>query len=190
MDRGVFFDKDGVLNIDKGIEDNLMSVDLYPWSGDIITDMRNKGFKIFIVTNQPVVARGLVTEKELNNILKEFLLMIKSQNEDALIDKVYYCPHHPNGDLIKYRKKCECRKPEPGMLIKASKEYNIDLSRSYMIGDRISDIIAGHLAGCTTIQFISGRHNDKEIESDLVLDKKIEPDFKIKSIYELDSIIL
>ena len=190
MDRAVFFDKDGVLNIDKGIEDNLMSVDLYPWSGDIITDMRNKGFKIFIVTNQPVVAKGLVTEKELNNILGEFLLMIKNQNEDALVDKIYYCPHHPNGDLIKYRKKCECRKPKPGMLIKASKEYNIDLNRSYMVGDRISDIIAGHLAGCTTIQFFSGRHNDKEIESDLVLDKKIEPDFKIKSIYELDSIIL
>jgi len=189
MDRAVFFDKDGVLNIDKGIEDDLMMADIYPWSGDIIAGLRNKGFKIFVVTNQPVVARGLITEKELNNTLKEFQVMIKSQNEDALIDKIYYCPHHPSGDLMKYRKKCECRKPRPGMLIKASKEFNIDLSKSYMIGDRISDIIAGYLAGCTTIQFFSGRHNDKEIESDLVLDKKIEPDFTITNIYRLRSII-
>ena len=116
--------------------------------------------------------------------------MIKRQNEDAIIDRIYYCPHHPNGDLQEYRKICECRKPKPGMLIRASEEYGIDLNRSYMIGDRISDIIAGHLAGCKTIQFLSGRHNDRQIESDLVLEKNIEPDFTITDIYQIRNIII
>ncbi len=190
MNRAVFFDKDGVLNIDKGVEDNLKKLELFPWSGGIIAEFRNQNFKIFIITNQPVVARGFITEKELNNTFKQFQKKLREQNKNASIDRIYYCPHHPNGDLMKYRKKCECRKPKPGMLIRASKEYNIDLSRSYMVGDRISDIIAGYLAGCKTIQLLSGKHNEKEIESDLVLDEKIEPDFTITNIYELRNIIL
>lgn len=190
MNKAVFFDKDGVLNIDNGIEDNLNFTNLFPWSGDIVAGLRKKGFKIFMVTNQPVVARGLITEKELIKKLERFKKLIRIQNSDAIIDKIYYCPHHPNADLKEYRKSCECRKPKPGMLIKASNEYNIDLSKSFMIGDRISDIIAGHLAGCTTLQFLSGRHNDEEIESDLILDKEIKPDFIISDINELKDIIL
>lgn len=190
MNKAVFFDKDGVLNIDNGIEDNLNFTNLFPWSGDIVAGLRKKGFKIFMVTNQPVVARGLITEKELIKKLERFKKLIRIQNSDAIIDKIYYCPHHPNADLKEYRKSCECRKPKPGMLMKASIEYNIDLSKSFMIGDRISDIIAGHLAGCTTLQFLSGRHNDEEIESDLILDKEIKPDFIISDINELKDIIL
>ncbi len=190
MNRAVFFDKDGVLNIDKGVKHHQNYVDLFPWSGDIIAEFKSKNFKIFVVTNQPAVARGLITEKDLNNAFKQFIEMIKKQNSEALIDRIYYCPHHPNGDLKKYREICECRKPKPGMLIRASNEYDIDLNRSYMIGDRISDIVAGHLAGCTTIQFLSGRHHEKEIESDLVLGKNVEPDFTIKNIYNLESIVL
>lgn len=188
--KAVFFDKDGVLNIDNGIEDNLDFTNPFPWSGDIVAGLRKKGFKIFVVTNQPVVARGLITERELINKLERFKELIRIQNSDAIIDKIYYCPHHPNADLEEYRKSCECRKPKPGMLIRASNEYNVDLSKSFMVGDRISDIIAGHLAGCTTLHFLSGRHNDKEIESDLVLDKEIKPDFVISDINELKDIIL
>lgn len=190
MNKAIFFDKDGVLNIDNGVEDNLKKLELFPWSGDIIAEFRNQNFKIFIVTNQPVVARGLIAEKELNDTFKQFQELIKRQNNNALIDRIYYCPHHPNGDLREYRKTCECRKPKPGMLVRASKEYNIDLNKSYMVGDRISDIIAGNLAGCKTIQLLSGKHNESQIESDLVLDEKIEPDFKITNIYELRKIIL
>lgn len=190
MNKAVFFDKDGVLNTDKGITDDPDFTDLYPQIGDIIAGLRKRGYKIFVVTNQPVVARGIIDEKELAMGLEQFKNTVRNQNADAVIDKIYYCPHHPNADLEEYRTICECRKPKPGMLIEASKEYDVDLKTSFMIGDRISDIIAGHLAGCTTLLFLSGRHTEKPIESDLKPDGEIMPDFIISDIKEVKNIIL
>ncbi len=151
MNRAVFFDKDGVLNIDKGVKHHQNYVDLFPWSGDIIAEFKSKNFKIFVVTNQPAVARGLITEKDLNNAFKQFIEMIKKQNSEALIDRIYYCPHHPDGIIKEYRKVCNCRKPKPGMLLKAAEEYDVDLKNSIMIGDMESDLIAGRAVGCEVL---------------------------------------
>ena len=188
--RAIFFDKDGVLNIDKGIQGNKEQAELYAGVGDLIAYFKNKKFKIFVVTNQPVVARGMLTEAELNKLFDEFQKIILAQNKKAIIDKIYYCPHHPNANVEKYRKNCECRKPKAGMLNQAAREFDIDLKNSYMVGDRISDIIAGYLAGCKTVHVMSGKHEEKMIETDLVLNKEVKPDFVISDILRLEDIVL
>lgn len=188
MYRAIFFDKDGVLNVDKGFED-FLNVELYKDSGETIAYFRSKGFKIFVVTNQTCIARGLITEKELKQSLKEFEKLLLQQNSDAKIDEIFYCPHHPNATDEAYRKNCKMRKPHPGMLLKAAEKYEIDLKKSYLIGDRVTDITAGYLAGCLTIQVLTEKYQDKGIESDLHYNTNLEPDFKILELNDLKRII-
>ncbi|MFH1222824.1 MAG: HAD family hydrolase [Pseudomonadota bacterium] len=190
MNKAVFFDKDGVLNLDKGFDGKWNNVELYSEAGPTISYLRGLGYKIFVITNQTVIARGLSTEAILNDELIQFQRLLLEQDKKALIDKIYYCPHHPNADLVMYRTNCECRKPKPGMLLKASKEYDLDLKKSYVVGDRISDIIAGHLAGCITVQCLTGQHDEKMIETDLKIKEEIRPEHTIKSLSELRKIIL
>ena len=189
MNKAVFFDKDGVLNSDKGFNKNWNTVELYKGVGDTIKYLRGLGFKIFVITNQTVIARGLLKEEELKKTLRTFESLILDQNKDATIDKIYYCPHHPNADVGSYRGDCDCRKPKPGMLINASKEFNVDLKSSFMVGDRISDVIAGHLAGCITVQCQTGKHNDDMIETSLDVSSEIKPDYVINKLEELKNII-
>ena len=146
------------------------------------------GYLLFIVSNQTVVSRGLITEQdveELNSFIGELLL----EKSGCRIEHFYYCPHHPEATLSQYRIKCECRKPRPGMLLQAAKEYNLDLSTSFMIGDRISDIVAGHRAGCRTILVETGMHQEKPIISD-AMDLSVKPDFVCTDLYEASTIIM
>ena len=188
--KAIFFDKDGVLNVDKKNVKDLCELEFLPDAGNVIAFFIDKGFKIFIVTNQTVIARGIITEESLHRQLKEFQLMLLEQNKKAIVDKIYYCPHHPNANVLEYRKICECRKPKPGMLLLVSKEYSIDFKKSYMVGDRISDIIAGYLAGCKTIQYKTEKYNEPMIETDLKVPKEIKPDFTIMNLSELKEVIL
>ncbi|HOD40611.1 MAG TPA: HAD family hydrolase [Candidatus Wallbacteria bacterium] len=185
----MFLDKDGVINVDKGVSGNFEPVELYAHICDLIAEFKSAGFKIFVVTNQPVVARGLMSEDELKIYFEKFRDLILKTNTGAAIDKIYYCPHHPDANDERYRALCECRKPKPGMLLTAAREYGIDLKASYMIGDRMSDITAGSLAGCRTIHFLSGMHTQKAIISDFKPDKEIRPDYTINGLCELRSII-
>lgn len=194
MNKAVFFDKDGVLNVDKNLVNEsqipeIFKVDLIESAADTIAYCRKKGFKIFIITNQTVIARGLINEEELATINKEFERLLLCQNSEAKIDKIYYCPHHPSANIEKYRVICDCRKPKPGLLLKASEEFAINLEESYMIGDRISDIYAGKLAGCKTILLRSGMHDKKLIETDLKLDKDLCSDYIIDSLSEIKGIV-
>ncbi|PKL35232.1 MAG: D,D-heptose 1,7-bisphosphate phosphatase [Spirochaetae bacterium HGW-Spirochaetae-1] len=189
MKRGLFFDKDGVLTIDKGVGKNIFEMELYPASADTIAYFRNLGFQIFVITNQPVVARGIISEEKLLAYFETLKQELLKKNLSSIIDRIYYCPHHPSANLEKYRIRCECRKPKPGMLISASREFDIDLTRSYMIGDRITDIVAGSAAGCKTVQCLTGRHEDPLIETDMVFNRGIEPDHRILNLEELKQII-
>lgn len=189
MNRAIFFDKDGVINVDKGTSGNFEPLELIPGIAGLITLFRKSGFKIFIATNQPVVARGLMSESELEAYMNSFRSVILAADGGAVIDKIYYCPHHPNANVERYKCACECRKPKPGMLLKAGNEFGLDMAASYMIGDRMSDIIAGDLAGCRTIQFLSGKHLESSIETDLKIEKDIKPAHLISDINELRSII-
>lgn len=189
MNKAIFFDRDGVLNIDNDYITDIEDIALYDNAAHIIAHCRNLGFKTFIVTNQPVIARGLMQEIGLIKLNKDFQTLLFSRNVNALIDKIYYCPHHPNANIPEYKTICNCRKPRPGMLLKAAEEYNIDLKRSYMIGDRTSDIIAGYLAGCRTVHCQTGKHTKKMIQTDLKLPENIHADYIISNISELKEIL-
>jgi len=155
--KAVFLDRDGVINEiiyhqEMGIIDspfNVKQFELLPNVGKAINKLHSLGFKVIIVSNQPGIAKNHFTMEKFEEIrskMKEELM-----KTDSYIDAEYYCFHHPEAKLEKYKKICECRKPKPGMLLKAAKEHDINLSESWMIGDGLTDIQAGTAAGCKTI---------------------------------------
>lgn len=151
--KAIFLDRDGTVNKYVGFLRNKEEFELLPSVVDAVKKINSSGYLCIIVTNQPVVARGEVSMEELDEIHKK--LETELGKEGAFVDGLYYCPHHPHkgfeGEITELKIECDCRKPKPGMLLKASEDYNIDLSQSWMIGDSETDIIAGNRAGCKTI---------------------------------------
>ena len=123
-----------------------------PGVTEAVRKINESGYLAIVVTNQPVIARGEVSYDELHMIHNKMETLLG--NEGAYVDAIYYCPHHPHkgydGEVAKLKIDCECRKPKPGMLMQAAKDYNIDLSKSWMVGDSENDIKAGEAAGCRT----------------------------------------
>lgn len=138
--KALFLDRDGVVNIEKNYVHRKEDFELVPGIIDLITDFNKNDYRVFIVTNQAGIARGFYTIAqftEFTNWMVDFLA-----KKGAFIEKVYYCPHHPE-----FSGPCRCRKPEPGMILDAQKDYSIDLSKSILIGDKKSDILAAKHAG-------------------------------------------
>lgn len=150
--RAIFLDRDGTINVYKGFLRNIDDFELINGVAEAIKRINNSGYLCIIVTNQPVIARGEVTINELTLIHDKLETLLGK--EGAYIDSLYYCPHHPHkgyeGEISKLKIECECRKPKPGMLIQAAKDFNVDLNNSWMIGDGENDILAGLNAGCRT----------------------------------------
>lgn len=150
--RAIFLDRDGTINKYVGFLRNIDDFELLPGVADAIKTINASDYLAIVVTNQPVIARGEVTVLELRNIHNkmETLLGVKG----AYLDAIYYCPHHPHkgyeGEVLELKIDCECRKPKPGMLLRAAEDFNIDLSVSWMLGDGENDIRAGKAAGCRT----------------------------------------
>ena len=143
-------DRDGVLNKDPPhYAHRLDQLELIPRSGIAVKCLNDQGYLVIIISNQSGVARGYYTEKDVS-IFNNALLM-KIQEFGGTVDAIYYCPHHPDAKIEKYRVKCQCRKPAPGQILRAAKEHNVDLQKSYVVGDKWSDINAGKNAGCQTI---------------------------------------
>lgn len=138
--KAAFLDRDGVINLDLGYVYKI--TDFYWVRGikKVIKYLKKKNFLIIVITNQSGIARGMYLNKDvkiLHNYINKQLLKI-----DCRIDAFYYCPHHPQGTIKKYKKKCNCRKPENGMIKKAIKEWSIDIKKSFMIGDQKTDLLA------------------------------------------------
>ncbi len=150
--RAVFLDRDGVINKYVGFLRDIDQFELLFGVAEAIRKINASGYLAIIVTNQPVIARGEVTFDELEEIHNKMETLLGI--EGAYVDAVYYCPHHPDsgykGERPKLKIKCKCRKPEAGMLLKAAEDFDIDLSKSWMVGDSESDIKAGMAAGCNT----------------------------------------
>jgi len=162
MERAVFLDRDGTIIEDVGYLDDCSKIKFLPRVSEAIKLLNKSGFKVIIVTNQSGVARGYFTEdtvKEINRYTQESLA-----KRGAFIDKIYYCPHHVEGTIEEYRKDCNWRKPNPGMIEEAAREFEIDLENSFVIGDKSIDIEAGRRAGCKTILLASEKHPNKEGE--------------------------
>lgn len=138
--KAIFLDRDGTINIDKGYVYKINDFEFINKVPEALKKLKDKGYLLIVVTNQSGVARGYYKEVDIVN-LHNFVNNILWKRFCVKIDKFYYCPHHENGIVNEYRIKCKCRKPNPGMILKAVKDYNIDLSLSYMIGDRDTDEI-------------------------------------------------
>ena len=147
--KAVFLDRDGVINREVNLLNKPEQMELLPGAADAIRYINSKGYLAVVVTNQPVIARNLCSLEELDYIHATLETLLGK--EQAYLNGIYYCPHHPDKgypeERPEYKIACDCRKPKPGMLLKAASDWNIDLSESYMIGDSGRDIQAGHAAG-------------------------------------------
>ena len=154
MNKAIFFDRDGVLNEEVGY---LFEIEKFKWidgAKETIKLCNEKNFLAVVVTNQSGVARNFYTEddvKKIHDFMQEELRKI-----DARIDAFYYCPHHPEGVVEKYKKICDCRKPKPGMILQAAKDFDIDLKNSILFGDSQRDLDAAKNAGLKAGIFFGG----------------------------------
>jgi D-glycero-D-manno-heptose 1,7-bisphosphate phosphatase len=189
--RAVFVDRDGVINgmfyhPDFGILDSPANPDqfeLLPRAGEAIAELNRLGLLVIVVSNQPGIAKGKFTQALLEAIEQK----MKSNIEAAggTLDAAFYCLHHPAAVLEEYRVRCECRKPAPGLLLRAAREWNIDLTGSYMIGDGVTDIEAGRAAGATTL-FVNSR---KCYNCEALADQVVWPDYLVADLTEAATVI-
>ncbi|OGO03264.1 MAG: hypothetical protein A2Y72_01025 [Chloroflexi bacterium RBG_13_53_26] len=155
--KAVFLDRDGVINElvyhqDSGVIDSPFTPGqfrLLPKVGEAIRLLNQSGLKVIVVSNQPGIAKNHFTEETLAEIDEKMKQELKPH--EASLDRVYYCYHHPEGQNPRYRVSCSCRKPKPGMLLQAAKDFDLDLASSFVVGDNLTDVKAGEVSGCRTI---------------------------------------
>jgi D-glycero-D-manno-heptose 1,7-bisphosphate phosphatase len=152
-DRAVFFEKDGTLVEEGSYRADPKTMRLIPGAAEGLAKLRAAGYRLFIVSNQPGVARGLFRESALEPIVRRLEELLDAK--DAAIDGFYYCPHHPDGRIRGYAVECRCRKPAPGLIDDACQEHGLDPLRSWMIGGAADDVEAGRRAGCRTVMIQS-----------------------------------
>jgi D,D-heptose 1,7-bisphosphate phosphatase len=182
MRPALFLDRDGTINHDPGYIRDPEIVRLIDGVAENLKDLKKKfGFKLIIISNQAGVAKGLMTVEEVEAVNKRVKDLLEENG--VAIDDIYYCPYHPDFDPPE---KSKCRKPSPFMILQAAKDHDIDLSRSFMIGDRASDIEAGINANVKTI-LIANDIYDNEIEN-LINDGK-KPNFVAADFYEINKYI-
>jgi len=176
MEKVVFLDRDGVISKDS--PDHIKSWDEFhflPNAKEGIKLLTDHGFHIVLITNQSVIARGMVTIEGLesmhNNMKREI------EEYGSKIEKIYYCPHHPDEG-------CDCRKPKPGMLLRAIKENNIDPTKSFMVGDRMMDVEVGKKVGCKTV-IIPSELGQREMR-----ESSIKPDYVAKDLLDTSKWII
>ncbi len=145
MTVAVFLDRDGVINVDKHYVHTIDEFEFIEHAVDAMRLMKQKGYELIVVTNQAGIAKGLYTEQEFLDFTQWFDWSLIDQG--VQLDDILYCPHHIDAVVEKYKCDCDCRKPKPGMILDAAKTHNIDLAKSYLVGDRVSDILAGIAAG-------------------------------------------
>ena len=148
-DKAIFLDRDNTIIEDPGYISDPDQVKLLDGAAEALNKLSAMGYKLIVVSNQSGVARGIVTEKTLEQIHQKLRQLLAEKN--AYLDKIYYCPYHPEGVIEKYRRESDLRKPNPGMILAAAKDMDIDLDRSWAIGNSYRDILAGQRAGCKTI---------------------------------------
>lgn len=146
MRKAAFLDRDGVINIDRAYVHSRDEFDWVPGVFEAARKLVDAGFILVVVTNQSGIGRGYYTEEEYETLTD--WIRGEFERAGAPLAGVYFCPHHPEKAIERYRCECDCRKPRPGMLLRAARELDIDLSRSVMFGDKPGDATAGHEAGC------------------------------------------
>jgi len=179
--KAVLLDRDDTLIEDPGYINHPSQVKLLDGVAESLAELRAMGYKLVVVSNQSGVARGIVTEQVLGEIHDRLKALLTEKG--AYLDAIYYCPYHPEGIIPKYRRESDLRKPNPGMILQAAGEMDLDLSQSWAIGNSDRDIEAGRRAGCKTIMLETlGR--DKNLVPSLV-----KPDYRAVNLKEAVNII-
>jgi D-glycero-D-manno-heptose 1,7-bisphosphate phosphatase len=145
MNKALFLDRDGVINVDHGYVYKAIDFDFIDGIFDLVKRANEQGYKVIVVTNQSGIGRGMYTESDFVELSK--WMVSKFAQHGAIINDVLYCPHHPKAELEQYKKVCACRKPNSGMLNTAAAQHNISLTNSIMVGDKLSDVEAAIKAG-------------------------------------------
>ena len=160
--RAIFLDRDGTMNVSKGFISNADDLELIPGTIEAIKAINKSGALAIVITNQPVIARGECSFEELHNIHNKLKTLLGEKG--AFVDDIFYCPHHPDkgfeGEVPELKFDCECRKPKTGMIDEAVKKYNIDLSKSYMVGDSTMDLELARNAGVKSVLVDTGFAGD------------------------------
>jgi D-glycero-D-manno-heptose 1,7-bisphosphate phosphatase len=170
----VFLDRDGTIIEDVGYLDTLDRVVLYPWTVDSIRALNHAGLAVVVVTNQSGVARGLFTEAFVDQTHRHIDALLAAGG--ARVDAYYYCPHHPHGIVDGYTRRCDCRKPERGMISRAADEHGLDAAQSFVVGDKWLDVLLGRAVGARTLLVRTGSGAAEEmrppdgIEADAIVD--------------------
>jgi D-glycero-D-manno-heptose 1,7-bisphosphate phosphatase len=187
-DRAVFLDRDGIVVEDAGFLREAVRVRLVAGAPQALAALA-PSFRLVVVTNQTVVSRGLATEANVAALNVEIASELERAGGPRL-DAFYVCPHHPAATVDRYRLECDCRKPRPGLLLRAADELYLDLERSFLVGDRPSDIAAGAAAGCRTVLVRTGAHTAPPIESPEPIDPALRADHECDTLAEAAAWIL
>ncbi|GAA0751508.1 D-glycero-beta-D-manno-heptose 1,7-bisphosphate 7-phosphatase [Ideonella azotifigens] len=145
MTRAVFLDRDGVVNRDHAYVHRWEDFEFVPGALDAARRLADAGFRLVIVTNQSGIARGYYTEAQYFALTERMCAVFERQG--APLAAVYHCPHHPAGSVVAFARECDCRKPRPGMILRAAAEHLLSLPESILVGDKLSDIEAARAAG-------------------------------------------
>jgi D,D-heptose 1,7-bisphosphate phosphatase len=176
--NAVFLDRDGTIIDDVGYIKDPSLICFLPGALEALTMLQDAGFALVVVSNQSGIARGIISLEELQAVRQRFCELLKNNN--IILMDYLFCPHHPSGSVEEFRKKCDCRKPAPGMLLDAADRHGIDLKNSWMIGDKNDDVRAGLAAGTRTIRLADP---DKRHSND------VSPDFYAANLLQAVKII-
>jgi D,D-heptose 1,7-bisphosphate phosphatase len=179
--KAIFLDRDNTIIEDPGYINSPDQVKLLEGVTEPLSQLKAMGYKLVVVSNQSAVARGIVTEEALGQIHKRLEQLLAEKG--VSLDRIYYCPYYIDGVVPRYRRDSDWRKPNPGMLLAASKDMDINLPESWMVGDSPSDIEAGARAGCRTIM-LAGRTHEQKIKPG-----ESGPDYRAVNLKEVVNII-
>lgn len=181
MNRAVFLDRDDTIIDDPGYLSDPNAIHLLPGVEQAVKSLRQAGYKIIVCTNQSGIARGILTEDTLDKIHAELRRQLAQGG--AHLDAIYHCPYHPEGTVEAYARESDWRKPQPGMLLKAAEDFQLDLSKCWMVGDSSRDVEAGQRAGCRTVRVRVSDQNGNEEED-------AQADYTVRNLSEASRIIL
>ena len=180
----IFFDRDGIIvkpvNGEAPVSPELL--ELIPEIIPVLKKVKEKGYLVFVASNQPDLAIGLIEEKTKNQLEERFVSLLKKQSVN--VDKIYYCHHDKNSTNPEYSFDCDCRKPKAGLIFQAMKEFEVDIEKSFMVGDRASDIKAGKSAGVKTVLYDPGN-----LQNEYLKEHQVIPDFEIGELSGILQII-
>ncbi|MDE9456630.1 D-glycero-beta-D-manno-heptose 1,7-bisphosphate 7-phosphatase [Xenorhabdus bovienii] len=178
----VFLDRDGTINIDHGYVHEIDNFQFIDGAIEAMLELKKMGYALVLITNQSGIAREMFTEDQFLQLTEWMDWSLADRGVD--LDGIYYCPHHPEGSADAYKKNCHCRKPQPGMLLDAQKELSIDMSASYMVGDKIEDMLAANAANVGTKVLVrTGKAVTEAVEqaADLVINSLVDLPNAIKN---------